>query len=73
VGNTIGQANAVSDKILDLRDCVLAGKDLSGKTLSGALISGADLSNTNLQEAVLTKVIVQKCAPFFMHPQLSLY
>ena len=35
VGNTIGQANAVSDKALDLRFCDLKGKDLSGKTLSG--------------------------------------
>eukprot|EP00775_Hariotina_reticulata_P012746 gene12746-12875_t len=55
VGNTIGQANAVSDKVLDLRKCDYAGKNLSGKTLAGALLADADLSNTNLQEAVLTK------------------
>ena len=40
VGNTIGQANAVSDKILDLRFCMLGGKDLSGKTLSGKSSAG---------------------------------
>ncbi|GBF99568.1 hypothetical protein Rsub_12193 [Raphidocelis subcapitata] len=55
VGNTIGQANAVSDKILDLRKCVYAGKNLSGKVLAGALMSDADFSNANMQEAVLTK------------------
>jgi hypothetical protein len=55
VGNTIGQANAVSDKVLDLRKCDYTGKNLSGKTLAGALLSETNLSNTNLQEAVLTK------------------
>ncbi|KAG2486793.1 hypothetical protein HYH03_014592 [Edaphochlamys debaryana] len=55
VGNTIGQANAVSDKLLDLRLCSFAGKDLSGRVLAGALLSDADLSGANLQEAVLTK------------------
>eukprot|EP00882_Tetradesmus_deserticola_P002524 GHRQ01002687.1.p1 GENE.GHRQ01002687.1~~GHRQ01002687.1.p1 ORF type:complete len:217 (+),score=91.17 GHRQ01002687.1:193-843(+) len=54
-GNTIGQANAVSDKVLDLRRCDYSGKDLSGKTLAGALLSDTDMSNTNLREAVLTK------------------
>jgi uncharacterized protein YjbI with pentapeptide repeats len=50
------QANAVSDKLLDLRKCDYSGKNLSGKTLAGALLSETNLSNTNLQEAVLTKV-----------------
>lgn len=49
------QANAVSDKLLDLRECKLQGSDLSGKTLSGALLLGADLSNSNLREAVFSK------------------
>lgn len=55
------QANAVSDKVLDLRKCDYTGKNLSGKTLAGALLSETNLSNTNLQEAVLTKVCV--CVP----------
>lgn len=55
VGNTIGQANAVSDKVLDLRKCDFTGKNLSGKTLAGALLSETNMSNANLQEAVLTK------------------
>ena len=50
------QANAVSDKILDLRLCDYSGKDLSGKTLSGALLENAKLPNTNLREAVMSKV-----------------
>lgn len=54
-GNTIGQANAVSDKILDLRFCDFTGKDLSSKTLSGALLSDAILKGANLQEAVMSK------------------
>lgn len=48
-GNTIGQANAVSDKPLDLRQCKYAGTDLSGKVLSGALMSDADFSKTKMQ------------------------
>ncbi|CAL8471225.1 g10767 [Coccomyxa elongata] len=54
-GNTIGQANAVSDRVLDLRMCDFTGKDLSGKTLSGALLKDAVLPNANLREAVLSK------------------
>lgn len=60
VGNTIGQANAVSDKILDLRFCDFKDKNLSGKTLAGALISEANLNNANMQEAVLTKAYAVK-------------
>jgi uncharacterized protein YjbI with pentapeptide repeats len=55
VGNTIGQANAVSDKVLDLRMCNFSGKNLSTKTLSGALLADAVLKNTNLQEVVMSK------------------
>ena len=54
-GNTIGQANAVSDKTLDLRGCKLAKADLSGKTLSGALLSEADLAGARMVETVMTK------------------
>lgn len=55
VGNTIGQANAVSDTILDLRQCQFKGANLSAKVLAGALLGNADLSNTNMIETVLTK------------------
>lgn len=50
------QANAVSDRTLDMRLCDYTGANLSGKVLAGALMSDANLSGTNLQEAVLTKV-----------------
>ena len=52
----IVQANAVSDKVLDLRQCKLHGSDLTAKVLSGALVADADFSRTNLREIVLTKV-----------------
>ncbi|GFR52939.1 hypothetical protein Agub_g15601 [Astrephomene gubernaculifera] len=55
VGNTIGQANAVSDKLLDLRQCSYRGADLHGRVLAGALLAEADMQGANLQEAVLTK------------------
>ena len=44
-----GQANAVSNKILDLRQCDFRGKNLSAKTLSGGLLSDSDLTGANLQ------------------------
>jgi hypothetical protein len=53
VGNTIGQANAVSDKVLDLRQCKYPGANLSAKVLSGALMSNADFTGTNLQVRLL--------------------
>lgn len=55
VGNTIGQANAVSDKLLDLRQCSFKGANLQAKVLAGALMSEADFTDANMQEAVLTK------------------
>ena len=55
VGNTLGMANAVADKLLDLRFCDYKAKDLAGKTLSGALMVGADFSGSNMTETVLTK------------------
>ncbi|GFH27263.1 uncharacterized protein HaLaN_25559 [Haematococcus lacustris] len=58
VGNTIGQANAVSDKLLDLRRCDFKGANLSAKVLAGALMSESDFTDANLTEAVLTKASV---------------
>ncbi|PSC69801.1 Thylakoid lumenal kDa chloroplastic [Micractinium conductrix] len=60
VGNTIGQANAVSNTALDLRFCKYPGANLSGKTLSGALMSETDMRGANLREVVLTKAYALK-------------
>ena len=49
------QANAVSDKLLDLRSCVYTGKNLADKVLSGALVADADFSNTTMSNVTLTK------------------
>ncbi len=50
------QANAVSDKVLDLRKCSYKGANLNGKQLPGALMSDSDFSGAQLIEATLTKV-----------------
>ena len=55
MGNTIGQANAVSDKLLDLRGCKFDGKSLAGKTLSGALMVDASFKGTDMTEVVMSK------------------
>ncbi len=54
-GNTLGMANGLADKTLDLRFCDLRGANLSGKTLSAALMSEADFSQANMSEVVMTK------------------
>jgi len=56
VGNTIGQANAVSDKVLDLRKCSYENADLSTKTLSGALMVNTNAKGANMRETVMSKV-----------------
>jgi uncharacterized protein YjbI with pentapeptide repeats len=61
VGNTIGQANAVSDRVLDLRQCKFPGANLSGKVLSGALMSEADFTKANLQ-VLLHPLAASLCA-----------
>ena len=61
VGNTIGQANAVSDKVLDLRNCAYKGADLQKKVLSGALMSGADYTGANLQVPISGLLLIGVC------------
>jgi hypothetical protein len=68
-GNTIGQANAVSDKLMDLRKCNYHGKTLSAKVLSGALVSGADFSDAILRETVMTKVFLPHLPLLQTHAQ----
>lgn len=55
IGNTIGQANAVSDKVLDMRQCNFDGKDLSTTTLSGGLMNESTYRDANMQEVVMSK------------------
>jgi hypothetical protein len=57
VGNTIGQANGVSDKVLDLRNCSYANEkeQLKGKVLASALLVGANFDNADLSESIMTK------------------
>ena len=50
------QANAVSDKVLDLRKCDYQGANLNGKQLPGALMSESNFSGAKMVEATMTKV-----------------
>ena len=55
-GNTIGQANAVSDQLLDVRACKLPNSKLDGVTLSGILMDeNTVLDGSSMEQAVLTK------------------
>ncbi|GAA0183183.1 hypothetical protein LIER_42354 [Lithospermum erythrorhizon] len=57
VGNTIGQANGVYDKPLDLRFCDFTNEknNLKGKTLSAALMSDAKFDGADMTEVVMSK------------------
>mmetsp|Transcript_22922 Transcript_22922/g.43062 ORF Transcript_22922/g.43062 Transcript_22922/m.43062 type:complete len:217 (-) Transcript_22922:338-988(-) len=61
-GNNIGQANAVSDKELDLRLCNLDNRKLVGKTLSGGLFQGGTFNEADFTEAVMSKAYAAKAS-----------
>nr|KJB25614.1 hypothetical protein B456_004G199200 [Gossypium raimondii] len=57
VGNTIGQANGVYDKPLDLRFCDYTNEksNLKGKSVAAALMSDAKFDGADMSEAVMSK------------------
>ncbi|GBG86005.1 hypothetical protein CBR_g40818 [Chara braunii] len=57
IGNTIGQANGVADKLLDLRSCDFTNEktNLKGKSLSAALMSDAKFDNADMSEVIMSK------------------
>ncbi|KAF7830743.1 thylakoid lumenal 17.4 kDa protein, chloroplastic-like [Senna tora] len=57
IGNTIGQANGVYDKPLDLRLCDYTNEksNLKGKSLSAALMSDAKFDGADMTEVVMSK------------------
>ncbi|ONK57080.1 uncharacterized protein A4U43_C10F16400 [Asparagus officinalis] len=57
VGNTIGQANGVYDKAIDLRFCDYTNdkSNLKGKSLAAALMSEAKFDGADMSEVVMSK------------------
>ncbi|CAN0921097.1 Thylakoid lumenal 17.4 kDa protein, chloroplastic [Linum grandiflorum] len=57
VGNTIGQANGVYDKPIDLRFCDFSNdkSNLKGKSLAAALMSGAKFDGADMTKVVMSK------------------
>ncbi|KAG6753641.1 hypothetical protein POTOM_041628 [Populus tomentosa] len=57
VGNTIGQANGVYDKPIDLRFCDYTNdkSNLKGKSLAAALMSDAKFDGADMTEVVMSK------------------
>ncbi|KAL6291693.1 hypothetical protein ACE6H2_009203 [Prunus campanulata] len=57
VGNTIGQANGVYDKAIDLRFCDYTNEksNLKGKSLAAALMSEAKFDGADMSEVVMSK------------------
>lgn len=57
IGNTIGQANGVYDKPLDLRSCDYTNEKskLKGKSLAAALMSDAKFDGADMSEVIMSK------------------
>lgn len=57
VGNTIGQANGVYDKPIDLRFCDYTNdkSNLKGKSLAAALMSDAKFDGADMSEVIMSK------------------
>jgi uncharacterized protein YjbI with pentapeptide repeats len=51
----MGQANAARDKLYDLRQCNLSGKDASGFDLSGVIMTDTDVSKAKFVESQFSK------------------
>lgn len=51
----MGQANAARDKLYDLRQCNLSGKNAEGFDLSGVIMTKTDVSKANFKEAYFSK------------------
>ncbi|KAL1565506.1 Thylakoid lumenal 17.4 kDa protein, chloroplastic [Salvia divinorum] len=64
IGNTIGQANGVYDKPLDLRFCDYTNEksNLKGKTLSAALMSDAKFDGADMTEVVMSKAYAARAS-----------
>ncbi|EKX33868.1 hypothetical protein GUITHDRAFT_155908 [Guillardia theta CCMP2712] len=58
--SAIGQANAARDKLYDLRECPMAGKDATGFDLAGALMQKGDFSKVKFKDAVMSKVFADE-------------
>jgi len=56
----IGQANAARDKLYDLRQCELSGKDASGFDLSGVIMTKTNVSKTKFVEAQFSKAYLHE-------------
>merc|ERR1719453_1461690 len=54
--SAIGQANAARDKLYDLRECPMEGKNATGFDVAGAIMVGGDFSKVNFKEATMSKV-----------------
>lgn len=54
--SAIGQSNAARDKLYDLRECDLSGKDAKGIDVAGAIMLKGTFSKTDFSEAVMSKI-----------------
>jgi uncharacterized protein YjbI with pentapeptide repeats len=55
----MGQANASRDKLYDLRQCDLSGKDASGFDLSGVIMDKTNVSNVKFVESQFSKAFLR--------------
>lgn len=78
VGNTIGQANGVYDKAIDLRFCDYTNEksNLKGKSLAAALMSEAKFDGADMSEVVMSKAYAAGASfkgKIAYHPRHQMY
>lgn len=58
--SAMGQSNAAKDKLYDLRQCDMSGKDAKGYDIAGAIMLEGNFKGVNFKEVTMSKVLAQK-------------
>ncbi|KAJ1472529.1 hypothetical protein T484DRAFT_1975149 [Baffinella frigidus] len=54
--SAMGQSNAARDKLYDLRECPMEGKDAAGNDIAGAIMLRGDFTNAKFKGSTMSKI-----------------
>lgn len=60
VGSAMGQANAARDKLLDLRECQMAGASAADKDIAGVLMLDGNFEKGDFTNTIMSKTIAER-------------
>jgi len=58
--SAMGQSNAAKDKLYDLRQCDMEGRDAKGYDIAGAIMLEGNFKGVNFKEVTMSKVLAQR-------------